>query len=382
MNTLQVRSAYCDVGMVRLLRNQAKIDGLISDQDDFVAFVAYLRKVNAIDDLFYQNLILSEELDIAFSNKATKNGPLFPPFNRHNDETKEYDLKKLYAEFNEFPDEVTNCSIETYFRITLSLTWKTEHERDRLLNKLDYMALEQGIITRETFNKLEVIREKKALDWTIHLKSYLDVVQNAKDKLSPTGRPEVDPSLFSTKYAERKEKITRRGRLYRNFDSTQVMMLAEIIQKTAKRMDAKRVAIDFQYTELEDSETETYVLSPMERYRLSIKLLRKDMGEVMRSDLFRNTTVEYEDLISAAFETGLIKSEELELILKFEDFWNPKNPKWKTYTGFAFSLLGTATFYLPPPWSVVGAIALVATQSQILKSKKQANSDDNWNVVI
>jgi hypothetical protein len=147
-------------------------------------------------------------------------------------------------------------------------------------------------------------------------------------------------------------------------------------------MDAHRVAINFQYTNTPDSELETYVLSPMERYRLSIKLLRKDLGEVQRSELFRNTNVEYEDLVTAAYETGLIKSEELELILKFEEFWDPKEEKWKIYANFAFSVLGTASFYLPPPWNIIGAIALVVTQTQLNKKQQKADPDDNWNVVI
>jgi hypothetical protein len=160
------------------------------------------------------------------------------------------------------------------------------------------------------------------------------------------------------------------------------MMLADIINKTAKRMDAHYVSINFQYTNTPDSEREIYVLSPMERYRLSIKMLRKDIGEVMRSELFKNTSVEYEDLVTAAYETGLIKSEELDMILRFEEFWNPKQEKWKVYANFAFTILGTASFYLPPPYNVIGAIALVVTQTQIDKKQQKPDADDNWNVVL
>jgi hypothetical protein len=284
--------------------------------------------------------------------------------------------------FQKWPDEISSCSVGRFFRLSASLTWKNKRQRDSLLNKLNYLALEQKIISLETYNKLEIIKAHKAIDWTVNVFKYLDIVSNAKDKLSPTGKPEVDPSEYSTKYADRKAKLTHRGRLYKNFDSTQVMMLADIILKTSKRMDAHYVAINFQYEDRPDSEVETYVLSPMERYRLSIKLLRKDMGEVMRSDLFKNSPVAYEDLVAAAYETGLIRSEELGLILKFEEFWNPKDPKWKIYANFAFSILGTAAIYLPPPWNIVGAIALIVTQVQINKKQKKANPDDNWNVVI
>lgn len=58
----------------------------------------------------------------------------------------------------------------------------------------------------------------------------------------------------------------------------------------------------------------------------------------MRSQSFAGTGIEFNDIISAAFETGMINSEELDYVVKFEDFWNPKTPKWKAYANFAFSL--------------------------------------------
>jgi hypothetical protein len=381
LNQFEQRDAYCDVGFVALLKEKASKTLTVTDSEDFAAFVAFLRVEDIIDDIFYTNIMKSEDLSSALE-EASKSRPILPPVNRINDNTKDLDVTKLYSDFKTWPNEVSKCSIGTYYRMMLTLSWKNKRERDALLNRLNYLAMEKKVISVEVYNKLEILREKHALDWNAYVKSYLDVVKNAKDKMSPTGKPENDPSKYSTTYVERKERLTQRGRLYRQFDSTQVLILSEIIQKTAKRMDAHRVAINFQYTNTSDSELETYVLSPMERYRLSIKLLRRDLGEVQRSELFRNTNVEYEDLVTAAYETGLIKSEELELILKFEEFWDPKEEKWKIYANFAFSVLGTASFYLPPPWNIIGAIALVVTQTQLNKKQQKADPDDNWNVVI
>lgn len=65
---------------------------------------------------------------------------------------------------------------------------------------------------------------------------------------------------FSTKYADRKSKLTHRERLYKNFNSTQIMIGRNYIEKTAKRMDARYVAINFQYAN-EPEISEIYVLS-------------------------------------------------------------------------------------------------------------------------
>jgi hypothetical protein len=121
----------------------------------------------------------------------------------------------------------------------------------------------------------------------------------------------------------------------------------------------------------------------MEQYRVSVKMMKKEMAELMRGDLFKNTGISYEDIIASSFETGLIKSSELDQILKFEEFWNPKAPsRFRTYANFAFSVAGTATFYLPPPWTLMGAVALMFTQSRIMPSTATPDADDNWNVII
>jgi hypothetical protein len=120
----------------------------------------------------------------------------------------------------------------------------------------------------------------------------------------------------------------------------------------------------------------------MEKYRVSINMLKKEMAETMRSENFAGLPIEYEDLVSAAFETGYIKSDELDPIIKFEEIWNPKEKKWKTYANFAFSLVGSASFYLPPPWNIVGAIGLVVIQSKLIDKKRPADPEDSWNSVI
>lgn len=380
--TLEVfseRNASCDLGFLELLRKTAESHGLVSGEKEFTSFLSFLRSSNRIDDLLLNNLRKSYDLAAALKSTSVKKLPKAPKLSA---EEGAINVEELYAGFRTWPDEISLCSLGTYFSVARGLSWKDSKERDRLLRKTNRLALDRGIISEESFRKLEVLRKRKALDWPIYIVGYLDVVSNAKDKLSPTGKPELDPSSNSTKYAARKRKLTRRGRLYQNFTSSQVMMLAQVIQKTSWRMDAHSVEINFRYRPGPDSDGETYVLSPMERYRLSIKMLRKDMGEIMRSDLFAGTSVEYGDLVTAAYETGLIRSEELDLILKFEDFWNPKVPKWKVYANFTFSILGTASFYLPPPWNIVAAIALVVTQTQIDQKSQKPDEDDNWNVVI
>ena len=368
----------CELGLVSRLTKHARAANVIGENEEIYNLAVFLRKNNMIDDIFYK--LLRDSTNVRVDLATRGNARL--PFNRPNGTVDSgLDIKKLYEPFQTWPNDVEVCTLDAYYEMIVKLTWKTTKERDLKVQRLNYHAYKQGVITLEIFNKLEVLRNRGILEWPITFKRYVDVVNNAKDKLTKSPETKTEHT-FSERYISRKEKLTQRGRLFKFFNSTQIMMLAQIIEKTAKRMDAKQVTLNWQYTEDPQGETEVYIFSPMEQYRAAIKMLRKDMGEVMRSEAFRNTGLDYDDLIAAAYETGYIKSEELDYVLKFEDFWNPQTPKWKTYANFAFSLAGTATFYLPPPWNIVGAIALVLTQTKIMNNGQQPDPDDNWNVII
>ena len=369
----------CELGISSRFRNEAERIGLIFRNEDLFHIFVILRNSDIIDDILYKILKDSTTVNIAIAKNLTNPAPR-KVSNLNSPQTSTVKTEEFYAPVKNWPNDISNCSIDTYYRMTTKLTWKNTKERDALISKLNYIALKNKTISLETYNKLEIFRTYSVLNWPIYFKRYADVIHNAKDKL--TTNPEIkSTNSFSETYISRKEKITKRDRLYMTYNSTQIMMLAQLIEKTAKRMDAKEVSLHFQYAG-PNNETEIYIFSPMEQYRAAIKMLRKEMAELMRSDAFRHTGLQYEDLISAAYETGFIKSEELDYLLKFEDFWNPKTPKWKTYANFSFSLAGTATFYLPPPWNIVGAVGLIFTQSKILNKDKDPDVDDNWNVII
>lgn len=369
----------CDIGIARNFLNTSKGLGIIDSENELEHIFILLRTNQFIDDILFNILKNANRVNHQM-NLSIHNRPPRRPGNLNNDQTSKVDLEKFYAPVKNWPDDKNKCSIDTYLKMTFDLNWKNVKERDNLISKLNYLALKDEVIDLKTYNRLETLRKMDVLGWPVYFKRYADVINNAKDKL--TQSPEAIPAnKFSQTYISRKEKITRRDRLYITYDSTQVMIMAQLMEKTSRRMDAIEASLHFRYAG-DNGETEIYILSPMEQYRAAIKMLRKELAELMRSDTFKNTGLQYEDLVSAAYETGYIKSEELDYILKFEDFWNPKTPKWKTYANFAYSLAGTATFYLPPPWNIIGAVGLVLSQSKILKKDQDPDEDDNWNVII
>lgn len=373
------RKTFCDLGLATMLYQATTEASLVSNNKDFDSFLSYLRIENIIDDIFYRLLKKSHEVNEEMSKYLRSRIPR-RPFNLYTNQNAGINLKDFYSTFSDWPDDVDFCTLGRYWHLVNKLKWSSPKSRDSQMRKLNWMAVSSGAINLETFNKLEVLRYNRVLDWHVNINGYLDIIRNAKDKLAIEAE-ERSTNNFNDIYVSRRDKLTRRGKLYKVYSSTQVMVLAQLIEKTARRIDARYASINFQYTDDPEGEIETYVLSPMEQYRLSIRMLRKEMAEIMRSQSFAGTGIEFNDIISAAFETGMINSEELDYVVKFEDFWNPKTPKWKAYANFAFSLAGTASYYLPAPWNIIGAIGLVVTQSRYMNDN-EPDPDNNWNAIL
>lgn len=379
MKGLAESESQCDLGLPASLIQKGMEAGIIQDASELRKLLVLLRDANEMDDILMSVILTAEETrkDIAAATRWVK--PKTPRGLRP--APAGLDLKKYFGYVTSWPDEVNHCSIGRYFRMSEMLTYKNRQERDTIMWRLAHIGVRDGHIDVATFHRLEALRLNQVMNWDHYAYGYLDMVKNAKDKMV-TVREETATNTFSENYVSRKEKLTQRGKLYKVFSPTQVMIMSTVIEKLSRRMDARRVELSFQYGEDAEGEREIYVLSPMEQYRVSINMMKKEMGELMRGDLFKGTGISYEDIIASAYETGLIKSEELDHILKFEEFWNPRGPsRFRTYANFAMSIAGTATVYLPPPWNLIGAVALMVTQSATMQRTKP-DPDDNWNVII
>lgn len=379
LNKFAVGGGFCDLNFPVVFKRELETSGLTKNESDYNQFLIYLRASNLIDDIFYK--IIKDSTKIVRIIERTTGQYSSAPMNLYTRKNEDVDIEKLYQSFKAAPNETESCTLGELQRIYRSLNAKNKGDRDRQMKRLNFIAYYEEMISLETFNKLEILRDEKALEWPINMITYLNTILKAKDKMATVIETEAT-NKFTTTYASRRLKLTQRDRLYALYSPTQMILLAEIIQRTAKRLDARRVDLNFQLTDDPEGERDIYVLSPMEKYRISINMLKKEMAEAMRSENFAGIPIEYEDLVSAAYETGYIKSDELDPIIKFEEIWNPKEKKWKTYANFAFSLVGTASFYLPPPWNIIGAIGLVVLQSKTINKKKEADPDDSWNSII
>jgi hypothetical protein len=193
---------------------------------------------------------------------------------------------------------------------------------------------------------------------------------------------------FSSKKVKRFSKVTRRKLLYAKYDETQIVLLAQVLQKASRRMgvdadtESKKPIITQEFSVLQaNGERENYVetieLDPQSQYNLARRLLRKDMVELQMMDMFVSQKITHEDVVMAALETGYVSLEEIEFVIQYDDLWNPEKTQFEEISGFIFTVAGYTTFFLPPPWNITASIALGVVEGIVDSKNRKGSENDN-----
>lgn len=393
----------CDLRLVQLMRQELDRQSISMQKNDFDLWLHLAREQNLIDDILASMLARLNTVDSKLHQYS--NRPYFPHWRakvRHRISDKK-ELLDLYRELgSKWPDGQNNCPLDYWSRLA-SIVKKEFKVKPGNMNYLhsilasaNLYAYQNKIISQENWNRLEVFRHAKVLQHSVDIKKYLDTMLNAKDKLinelnyirrhDPEAVASRRTKRFLRTYVDRAMSLTRRAKLYEKFNSQQILLLSEILVKASKRMNADRSEIHIDYREGDSpNPDEIYVISPMEQYRMSLKMLRKDYANASLSSLFEGKAIEYEDIVMAALETGVITFDELDYVVQYENFWNPpamRPPLWKQMLGYFMDFAGTASFYLPTPFNLVGAIGLVFTETLLFKKKQNINSQGNANSIF
>jgi hypothetical protein len=391
-------SKHCELTLIDALIKNAAKDG-IKDEDSFEEYLQALRVNNAIDDLLYDILSsLNEdyyglkELDLTRIPKRSK---------LSSDTVKANDLKELFSGFAEFPDEKDRCFFQEYMFVsnnTRNAKGKKDDDNIKLFRGLTSKAYEEKIISLATYNKMAYLQtESQINDRSIWVNDYLKIVLNAKNKMVPLNykyQPVKleDEDMFASLRVKRLG-ITRRELLYRKYDATQIVLLAQVIQKASRRMgvdadtDTQRPSISQEFTvNGENGERRTYVevteLDPQSQFNLARRMMRKDMIELQMMDIFLAVKITHEDLVMAALETGYLSLEELSYVLKYDDLWNPHKSKFEKVSGFVMEVAGYGSFLLPPPWNIVASVAIGIVEGIIEGKERKGTDNDNPGSIV
>ena len=371
-------SLSCDFALLETFKAQLGKAGIDNSVGVLSDYLLILRINNLVDDYFYE--ILMREINVAIKADQVLSSKV------RTTRFSEPVIGELLAPMQTWPNNKDYCVLDMWG----SFSSAVEKELPRKMSQVLKRGVQDNLISSQVYANLEALRTSDVAGWPIYMSRYMDILKFAKNKLvdvrkdillqaRDTGYEESISELsknskhFLEKSLQRRKSLTRKEYLYQRYNSTQVMLIAEVMLNAIKRMEAEKVSILW---ELNTKENESYVLAPMEQYRLSLKMLYKDMKTLANNKAMNGMSPSFEDVVMASLETGLITTNELDAILGFDDFWNPKVPKWQAITNVVFQAGGMAAFFAPAPFNIVAAVGVVVSQTLVNKKTKKTKTDN------
>lgn len=266
----------------------------------------------------------------------------------------------------------TLCIEDTYRSLVSKLN-EGSYKFVKNLKHINRLALDKNIIKESDFKTVERLRAKKVHEWPITLSSYRSALDSIA-KSFPTRKKEA--SKLVTDAGRFKNKTSLRQGLYERFNATQIILLANVVKSLKKRLDSKDIVIHINYV---DQESEIINLSPMEKFRFILKLLRKELALINNSTMINGQRANYIDIITAAYEVGYISAEEIEQFAALEDIWNPKKTTKEKVMVWVKLFGGVASVLLPPPFGFLSVMAIMLIDQQV--SEAPVNPDSDFNLL-
>jgi hypothetical protein len=277
-------------------------------------------------------------------------------------------LKLYESKMKELRNEKA-CPEDTYRALYVSVA---SHSNlfNRQFKKINRIALSKQVITEEEFNQIETFRSDNVHQWQTTLAEYRSNLISLREAYPNRVKEEA---VLVTDVKFRQENSIRQS-LHARFNSTQIILISEVMTNLRKRLDSESVTISFNYA---DKDSEIMTLTPMEKFRLIIKILRKEMSVLNNSRLLSGQRVSYSDVIAASYEVGFIGSLEIEQLASLEEIWNPKKTK-KEKVMFWVKTFGQASaVLLPPPYGFLSVLAIMIIDQQLADPKADPNADYN-----
>lgn len=323
--------------------------------------IIHLRYADEIDDVVAKILMQANETVNSYVTSKSDENLFYPS---------EKSLTESLAIIKNFEKKMkTTCFDEAYRTLYGDLMRVDKHMKSSNIEAIFVSAVEQKLITKETYQLLEKARSNELEQGSSTLVSHVRKIKNLRTQYPL--RDSNERSNFVTKKVN-KLKLSNRQKLLESYNDIQIIMMANIIKKLRTRIEAPKAEILI-YDR--NNGVETITLEPMERFRLAIKLLRKEMSLLALNTFFAGRTPDYMDLMTAAFETGIIPASELEEVAGLEEIWNPKKTFWEKAQVWVRMAGSVATIALPPPYGFIPALAIVVIEMTAGQNGKQNEND-------
>lgn len=333
----------------------------LKDQRDLEEAILALRLQDSLDDMAAGILIKFSKIDSLISHPIA-----------HNDLTAEQEKKALTIFQKEAEALKSNeaCREDSY-RSLVSKLLSESIKFKKNLKRINKLALEKELITPAIFKEIERFRSHKVHEWPKTLSTYANNLDSLAKRFPDRKK---ESAAIITNGGKIRFKASLRQSLHERFNSTQIVLLSNVVRDLKKRFESKDINIHINYVE---QESEIISLSPMEKFRFILKLLRKELALLNNGTLLGGQQTTYMDVITASYEVGYISAAEIEQLASLEDIWNPKKTTKEKVMFWVKTFGGVASVLLPPPFGFVSVMAIMLIDQQITEAPVDPDADFN-----
>lgn len=325
----------------------------------------YLRSINEIDDISLK----------IFLKQIPLHGTV-----KQNSSSKQLEIKY----FNAFEKLIVpqagkiRCEFSDISKLLVRLMKDLEVEKAKKLTTHLKTYLAQKPELEDILRPLILLSKNYKKPVKLALREYVSLKSEIRKQITDEVFEQMqtqEKSEYASEYLK-KEKRTRRQKLYESYTFIQLILLKDIISELKRDLEAVRM--EYVLYDALGGVVDTYTMDPMEQFCFTIKLMRKKLYTLNENFFFASRSGNFEDSMMAAVEFGVISTYEFDSVFGFKEIWDPqksfwdKNRKWIQTFG---SLTGVV---LPPPFGAIPMLAIMGIESvRQVRSGGQANESHN-----
>lgn len=347
----------CGSKIIDKIKSQLSLE----TDDEVEMAILGLRLDNSIDDisadiLLRTNKVFSHQVVPIASNNLT-----------------DEEEQKAISIYKEKSDDIKNeglCLEDTY-RVIISKLYASNFKFLKNLKHLNRVARKNNLISDKKFKNFEKFRLAKVHEWPLTLSEYASRLNEINKRFPERKKEEAN---FVTDVSSH-QKVSLRQTLYGKYNSTQIILLANIVKDLKLRLDSKDITINIDY---DGRPSEIIYLSPMEKFRFVLKLLRKELSVINNSSLLDGRPATFMDMIAASYEVGNISSNEILQFSSLHEIWDHTKTKKEKVLYWARTFGGIASVLLPPPYGFISVFAIMVIDQQT--SDLSVDRDPDYNI--
>lgn len=334
----------------------------LKQQEDIEESILALRINDELDDISAGLLIKASKINSTLTHPIAHND-LFA----EEEENALEIYKKEIAAIN-----LNNACIEDAYRSVVGKLLAGALKFKKNLKHINKLAFERNIISERTFKEFELMRTNKVHEWPITLSQYASNLASLAKRFPERKKEGSDVVTKNGKWWKNKSSL--RQNLHEKYNSTQIILLANVVKDLKKRLGSANISVHIDYV---TQQSEVINLSPMEKFRFILKLLRKELALLNNGSVLGGQQANYIDIITAAYEVGYITSNEIEMLASLEEVWNPKKTTKEKVMFWVKTFGGVASVFLPPPFGFVSVLAIMLIDQQVKEAPVNRDSDFN-----